>query len=618
MNRLYRISAFSCVALAAMVVALSVGNHSAWADGGANHQIHQNRPIPLGISGINREDFCFVRGGNFVVCGTGTLGSLVEDGGGTQYILSNNHIFGELNQATPGDDVIQPGYLDDCFNQDPSANVVADLSEFVTLVFGGADNLVDAGIAEIRAGAVDTSGTILDIGTIATTTAAPFVGQAVKKSGRTTGLTNGTVNAISVTVNVGYLACGAKQNEGQTGHFVDQIEITPGSFIAGGDSGSLMVDSTTNQAVGLLFAGSSFSAIANKIDNVLCAFSTPLAMAGGTPSCPGGLPAVCGDGTCDANEDTCNCAADCGTPPAAETSCSNGTDDDCDGAVDCDDADCTGDPACPSCGDGTCDPGEDSCNCASDCGTPPSSETSCNDGADNDCDGSTDCADSDCVDDAACQTGTVAIVDCVTYDKNVTIDILIVDDLGNPVAGALVTPEVFVNGSSIGDATGTTDGSGVAGFRLRGTRNGDCIETDVGIVDAAGLTFDNSTPANGYLKGTDSKPDSDCRAGSDLCGAGASNRAPGANVQLVAVPRSGANMSVAEVSAINRRNSDRLFGIADVVGHGVTLTDAGAPAIVVYLAKENAASRAQIRATLNGVPVKVKVTGPFTAYQACP
>ncbi|MBW8001798.1 MAG: glycoside hydrolase family 16 protein [Planctomycetes bacterium] len=86
---------------------------------------------------------------------------------------------------------------------------------------------------------------------------------------------------------------------------------------------------------------------------------------------PGG-GAVCGDGTCDPEEDQCNCSDDCGTPPATETNCTDGIDEDCDGAADCADptGDCDSDPACQtgSCNnDGVCDPGEDCDSCPNDC-----------------------------------------------------------------------------------------------------------------------------------------------------------------------------------------------------------------------------------------------------------
>ena len=71
--------------------------------------------------------------------------------------------------------------------------------------------------------------------------------------------------------------------------------------------------------------------------------------------CDGGPQPTCGDGTCDAGENECSCAADCGMPPGTETSCTDGVDNDCDGDVDCNDADCSTDPACeeppPTCYD---------------------------------------------------------------------------------------------------------------------------------------------------------------------------------------------------------------------------------------------------------------------------
>jgi len=90
---------------------------------------------------------------------------------------------------------------------------------------------------------------------------------SVKKSGRTTGLTKATISAANVTVDVSY---GSRQ----TARFVNQVLVTPGNFIASGDSGSLMVEDVdvAPGAVGLLFAGSSSVAIANPIDAMLNAF----------------------------------------------------------------------------------------------------------------------------------------------------------------------------------------------------------------------------------------------------------------------------------------------------------------------------------------------------------
>jgi hypothetical protein len=138
-------------------------------------------------------------------------------------------------------------------------------------------NAVDAAIAKIRVGNVDPTGFIIDVGTLSSDTVAPSLGMAVKKSGRTTGLTNGNITAVNATIDISY-------GSGKTARFTNQIVVGPGDFIAAGDSGSLMVEDvvTNPRAVGLLFAGSSTAAIANPIDHVLNAFG--VSMVGSSPS----------------------------------------------------------------------------------------------------------------------------------------------------------------------------------------------------------------------------------------------------------------------------------------------------------------------------------------------
>ena len=93
-------------------------------------------------------------------------------------------------------------------------------------------------------------------------------GQAVKKHGRTTGLTHGEVVAVNAIVTVGYSTGSAR--------FVKQIIISPGSFSDGGDSGSLIVTESGNNPVGLLFAGSDLYTIANPINLVLSRFGVSI------------------------------------------------------------------------------------------------------------------------------------------------------------------------------------------------------------------------------------------------------------------------------------------------------------------------------------------------------
>ncbi|MBT7188299.1 hypothetical protein HN911_13345 [Candidatus Bathyarchaeota archaeon] len=94
------------------------------------------------------------------------------------------------------------------------------------------------------------------------------IGDRVWKSGRTTGVTSGTVIATNFNAGVSY---GGKLG---TVRFTQQIMVRPDPalgdpelIVAGGDSGSLVIDETGN-AVGLLFAGSSSYFIANIIQNV--------------------------------------------------------------------------------------------------------------------------------------------------------------------------------------------------------------------------------------------------------------------------------------------------------------------------------------------------------------
>jgi hypothetical protein len=233
----------------------------------ADHKAKQTPPISLGTSGGWRYDLA-----NGYCCG-GTLGSLVKKGT-TQYVLSNYHVLeadivsgGNGRVAQAGDPVVQPGLIDvNCTAA--SAQNVATLSGIKSLPSSN----VDCAIAQVVSGMVNTSGSILDIGTISATTQAAAIGQAVKKSGRTTGLSRSTVSGLNATVSVAYeneCAGGAAFTKTFTGQIL--VRNRGSRFLNSGDSGSLMVqDVTTNpRAIGLLFAGSSTTAVANPIGQVL-------------------------------------------------------------------------------------------------------------------------------------------------------------------------------------------------------------------------------------------------------------------------------------------------------------------------------------------------------------
>ena len=233
----------------------------------AAHTARQSSPIQLGTSGGWSYDLA-----NGYCCG-GTLGSLIQVNG-VQYIMSNYHVLeadiapgGNGIVAQTGDPVIQPGLIDVGCNS-ANAQAVASLVKLGSLP--GAN--VDVSIAQVSPGMVSADGAILEIGTLSANTVAAALRMEVKKSGRTTGLTKSSISGLNATVSVAYdneCAGGAAFTKTFTGQIV--ISNRGRKFLNSGDSGSLMVENvTTNpRAVGLLYAGSSTSAIGNPINDVL-------------------------------------------------------------------------------------------------------------------------------------------------------------------------------------------------------------------------------------------------------------------------------------------------------------------------------------------------------------
>ena len=243
--------------------------------GGSGGQAKQTPPVKMGTSGGWRYDLA-----NGYCCG-GTLGALIQKGS-TKYVLSNYHVLyaditngGNSRVATAGDPVIQPGLIDVSCQAANAQNVATLVSNGGSLPMAG--NAVDVGIAQVTPGMVDESGAILNVGTLSASTLNASIGLAVKKMGRTTGLTRSTVSAINGSFSITYEnECAGGTSFTQS--YSNQIVITNDrcQFQNGGDSGScLLEDVATNpRAVGLCFAGSSICArgsiaIANPISAVL-------------------------------------------------------------------------------------------------------------------------------------------------------------------------------------------------------------------------------------------------------------------------------------------------------------------------------------------------------------
>jgi len=228
----------------------------------------------------------------------GTIGARVTNGTDV-FMLSNNHVLANVNQATPGDPILQPGTYDDGNADDAIANLtqyeqIAFCDSFFGFIISCPEtNTIDAAIALSDPTKLGFStpvdgqfGSVPGYGA-PTSTIDPAYGDPdiigdenlglllnsnvqVQKYGRTTGLTTGNVNTINATVDVCYDA-----DCMNIARFINQLIITPGNFSAGGDSGSLVVDNL-RQPVGLLFAGSDTVTIINRIDFVLNKFSVTI------------------------------------------------------------------------------------------------------------------------------------------------------------------------------------------------------------------------------------------------------------------------------------------------------------------------------------------------------
>jgi hypothetical protein len=208
------------------------------------------RPVPCGVSIGNKDD-----------CAAGTLGCVVRNGAGTRYMLSNLHV---LEGSNGGSNICQPGRYDDRCRT--TTEVVASNVQLIPILYGNSlVNYVDCGIASYGAGMVYSASMVNNIYTPSETLQDAAVGLAVKKVGRTSGLTNGTIGAINVTISVSY-------GTNKVALFKNQIHVS-GRFIQSGDSGSLMVASATNRPVGLCFAGSNTASFANPIGLVLSALN---------------------------------------------------------------------------------------------------------------------------------------------------------------------------------------------------------------------------------------------------------------------------------------------------------------------------------------------------------
>jgi hypothetical protein len=196
---------------------------------------------------------------------TGTLGAIVTDNEtGDPLMLSNFHVMCVDDGWSAGDTMTQPSRVDG--GSCPSG-IVGELRRAVLAGTTGTDGPgVDAAVASISGRPHKCE--IVEIGEVkGKATAANNM--AVRKRGRTTGLTYGKVDSLDLTVKVPY-------GDGLGDVILSkQIAIVPDTtrserFGQKGDSGSVVVNDD-NKIVGLYFAGATDGSmgVANPIQAVL-------------------------------------------------------------------------------------------------------------------------------------------------------------------------------------------------------------------------------------------------------------------------------------------------------------------------------------------------------------
>jgi hypothetical protein len=191
---------------------------------------------------------------------TGTIACLVQDANMKKYMLTCDHIVGQLAGKVVGDPVFSP-----------HGSQIGTFAKGGTVSFlSGSRNRVDAALIELTNPNTHNAG-LQSIGQVAGVNNAPSLGDRTQKYGNITLLTSGDYV---------YLVSHLVPYQAGSALFVDQLGIDSihnSPFATGGDSGSLVVDANKN-AVGLLFASAVNSNLgfANPIHDVLQAFGVSI------------------------------------------------------------------------------------------------------------------------------------------------------------------------------------------------------------------------------------------------------------------------------------------------------------------------------------------------------
>jgi hypothetical protein len=246
----------------------------------------RQRPFSMGMSIAHRD------------VTAGTAGCLVKRIGDDKdiFVLSNNHVLANMNDAEIGDLIVQPGPHDGGLT---SQDVVGHLTQFIPIKYNTCQtsnlttkmlnriskimrssaeftyilnrakaesvNFVDCAIAKLDVPNIAKK-TLLGIGDITKWGGPVQVSDTLKKTGRTTEVTEMKVDILDWT---GQVAYGANMAIFSDQYLCSSTGTGPAS--QGGDSGSAVVKVSGREIdlVGLLFAGSDQFTIVSKIKYAL-------------------------------------------------------------------------------------------------------------------------------------------------------------------------------------------------------------------------------------------------------------------------------------------------------------------------------------------------------------
>jgi hypothetical protein len=240
------------------------------------HQLGASMPVESLAAPVDSGAYDPLRGGISigpcrVINGfvhAGTLGAIVVDNVTNEFLaLSSFHVLCVDDGSSPGDPMAQPARMDGGTCPGDAIGTLRRHALTASVDAAVADTLASGAITRLVAPGVVEIGALTGVNTAT-------LGAAVRKRGRTTRLTFGTVDSVDLTLTLDYGDGIGRRT------LTNQIGVKPDgrnpAFTAKGDTGSVVVNDA-RQVVGLLVAGDDAGyGVANPIGDVLGALNVRL------------------------------------------------------------------------------------------------------------------------------------------------------------------------------------------------------------------------------------------------------------------------------------------------------------------------------------------------------